>query len=320
MKKKKKKKIVDSFNEIDRIDRNVNLTKLNMELTDSFNLLLLEHSGGGSHHQPHRIKLKNVNENANTSAFMKQVKKLNEQIQRVDYVIDEQIGNYVEFKHIHGMSDEERDVLENVIQDAIKEIEKIMIGDMDVMRKLKYEDHNNMINWFQQSVVQLLYEKLKLIQDRFRSMKEIRRKHDFSKREKFRPIVIENALHKEERIIDEQSQNEYMQNLSTEEMQMLEQENRMLMDQLTNELEEAQRIERSAHEFSHLMDVFAEKVFEQDEMIEEIQTQAKENVDIVNQVPEQIIQASDHGKGFRHFMLIFLLISGLTLLLLDWMD
>ena len=114
-------------------------------------------------------------------------------------------------------------------------------------------------------------------------------------------------------IFDEESEP-----LSAEEMQMLEQENKELLNRLHPLADEVDQIQSNVVSIAQLQSIFTEKVLEQDKDIESVASaivNASENVKFGN---EQIRQAIQQNADFRAWVLFFIIVMSLSLLFLDW--
>ncbi len=121
-------------------------------------------------------------------------------------------------------------------------------------------------------------------------------------------------------INDEEVKKEIEKELGLEMIKVFEQENALLEEQLTNELEEARVIERNMVNLSQLISVLSEKVVEQREAIDTIFQEAVDNVNTVSQVPEELRQAKERNSAYKRYAIMFLLFMSISLLFLDFVD
>ncbi|XP_037534525.1 syntaxin-18 [Nematolebias whitei] len=108
--------------------------------------------------------------------------------------------------------------------------------------------------------------------------------------------------------------------LSPEEIQMFEQENKRLVSEMNSLVDEVRQIEGKVVEISRLQEIFAEKVLQQESEIDnihELVVGATENVKDGN---EDIREAIKNNAGFRVWILFFLVMCSFSLLFLDWYD
>uniref|UniRef100_A0A674IT11 Syntaxin-18 n=1 Tax=Terrapene triunguis TaxID=2587831 RepID=A0A674IT11_9SAUR len=108
--------------------------------------------------------------------------------------------------------------------------------------------------------------------------------------------------------------------LSPEEIQMFEQENKRLVGEMNSLFDEVRQIEGKVVEISRLQEIFTEKVLQQDTEIDNIHqlvVGATENIKGGN---EDIREAIQKNAGFRVWILFFLVMCSFSLLFLDWYD
>nr|XP_032631672.1 syntaxin-18 isoform X1 [Chelonoidis abingdonii] len=108
--------------------------------------------------------------------------------------------------------------------------------------------------------------------------------------------------------------------LSPEEIQMFEQENKRLVGEMNSLFDEVRQIEGKVVEISRLQEIFTEKVLQQDteiDTIHQLVVGATENIKGGN---EDIREAIQKNAGFRVWILFFLVMCSFSLLFLDWYD
>ncbi|XP_022652974.1 syntaxin-18-like [Varroa jacobsoni] len=106
--------------------------------------------------------------------------------------------------------------------------------------------------------------------------------------------------------------------ITSEDVQMLEQENTRLYDELNSMAEQVKQIEGRVAEISELQKEFTEKVIEQEDDVKRIASTmfaATENVKGAN---EQLRQAMQSHAGLRVAILFSLIVLSCSLLFLDW--
>lgn len=118
---------------------------------------------------------------------------------------------------------------------------------------------------------------------------------------------------------EEQQQeiNNSMENMTPTEKQLLEEENTLIYQQML-ETNQALEIEKQMIEISNLTTQAAFHVAEQAELIDHTfvtAVQVKSNID---GAVKQLVKAQERGVGFRHFVLLFFIILGLSLLFLHY--
>jgi t-SNARE complex subunit (syntaxin) len=247
-----------------------------------------------------------------TTSFHKQANAIREKINKTLLVCKEYVSMYADFSPTTGMTDEQRDEIDGVLMESLRECE-------DLIRKQQSrdseEDNQSTINHCK-SVSLLLQDAVKDAQRRVNNMRMLRQGHVMAARDKFCPVITDYDHHTVHPS-SPTTQPDLVANLSPEEIQALEQENKDLEEALQNEFEEILKIEKSAQEVSELLAAFSYKVEEQHETIETLFSEAQSNVEVINQVPEELHQATERSAGFRRMMLILLLGLGGFLLLMD---
>jgi septal ring factor EnvC (AmiA/AmiB activator) len=108
--------------------------------------------------------------------------------------------------------------------------------------------------------------------------------------------------------------------LTESERNMLKQENTTLQHNFETLVDKTREIEKQVMEISHLQTLFADRVSQQKEAIEDIHKKAIESVDSVQRGNEYLQSASKSGRDFRVFILIFLLVCSFSLLFLHWYE
>lgn len=240
-------------------------------------------------------------------------KRINLKVTSINRLLGEMMPSYADFDT--GMDDEERDRIEAVIaealedtEDSIGELERASVSTTLLAYRKDLAEHYSCVRV-------LLIDALRDSQQTVNGARILRQRHVMSSRVKLAPVVTTNDT-----FVDEQNEAHLLESLDEEELQQLEQENELLHEKLNSELEGAQRIEKTAQQVSDLMALMSDKVLEQHHQLADIYDKAQENNEIIKEVPLHLTRASENGNSFRRFMLIFLLFSGLLLLLLDWVD
>ena len=169
-----------------------------------------------------------------------------------------------------------------------------------------------------EAVSMLLLHILRGIQESSNGMRSLRARHLLSSRDKLCPVVNSNLDFSVTQPVEQPSA--LVVELVDEELQLLLEENKQLEERLTTELEEAHRIERKALECTEIVEKFSQLVLEQHHTIEEVYDESSKTNNIVVDAQTELNKALEHGKVNRRFMLIFLLVSGLLLLFLDWIN
>ncbi|KAI4899762.1 hypothetical protein NFI96_024532 [Prochilodus magdalenae] len=108
--------------------------------------------------------------------------------------------------------------------------------------------------------------------------------------------------------------------LSPEEIQMFEQENKRLVSEMNSLVDEVRQIEGKVVEISRLQEIFAEKVLQQETEIDNIHQLVVGATENVKEGNEDIREAIKNNAGFRVWILFFLVMCSFSLLFLDWYD
>lgn len=117
-------------------------------------------------------------------------------------------------------------------------------------------------------------------------------------------------------ILDEEEQNG--NELSPEDVQMFELENKQLLSELKGLSEEISQIEKNVTEIAKLQDLFTEKVTLQQSDIDRIANTVVGVTENVKDANDQIREAIQRNAGLRVYILFFLLVMSFSLLFLHW--
>ncbi|KAM4810049.1 syntaxin-18 isoform 2-T2 [Rhinophrynus dorsalis] len=108
--------------------------------------------------------------------------------------------------------------------------------------------------------------------------------------------------------------------LSPEEIQMFEQENKRLVSEMNSLFDEVRQIEGKVVEISRLQEIFTEKVLHQETEIDNIHQLVVGATENIKEGNEDIREAIKNNAGFRVWILFFLVMCSFSLLFLDWYD
>ncbi|KAL4231583.1 Syntaxin-18 [Mactra antiquata] len=106
--------------------------------------------------------------------------------------------------------------------------------------------------------------------------------------------------------------------ISPEEAQMFEQENKAMYDEMNSLSEEISKIQGKVVEIASLQEIFTEKVLQQEEDIVKIADTAVFTTENIKEGNEEIREAMKKNAGFRVWILFFILVLTFSLLFLDW--
>jgi len=106
--------------------------------------------------------------------------------------------------------------------------------------------------------------------------------------------------------------------ITAEEAQMFEQENKALYEEMNSMSEEVKKVESQVVEIAKLQEIFTEKILEQDVQMNQINSTAVGATENIIDGNEEIRKAMRKKSEFRVMILFFLLVCTLSLLFLDW--
>uniref|UniRef100_A0A0B6YPK6 Syntaxin-18 n=1 Tax=Arion vulgaris TaxID=1028688 RepID=A0A0B6YPK6_9EUPU len=106
--------------------------------------------------------------------------------------------------------------------------------------------------------------------------------------------------------------------ISPEEAQMFEEENKTLYEEMNSMVEEVRQIEGQVVEIAKLQEIFTEKILEQDVQINTISSAVVGTTENIIDANEEIREAIKKKAEFRVYILFFLVVCSLSLLFLDW--
>ena len=106
--------------------------------------------------------------------------------------------------------------------------------------------------------------------------------------------------------------------LSPEDIQMLEEENDQMFNELNSMTEEVRRVESKVVKIAQLQEIFTEKVLEQDRDIDRIGDTVVGTTENIKEANEQLRSAIKKNAGTRVWVMFFLLVISFSLLFLDW--
>ncbi|XP_015513971.1 syntaxin-18 [Neodiprion lecontei] len=106
--------------------------------------------------------------------------------------------------------------------------------------------------------------------------------------------------------------------LTAEDIQILESENAQLHNELNTLTEEVKQVESKVVHIAELQEIFTEKVLDQDRNLDRLMTTVVGSTENVKEANEQIRQAIQRNAGLRVWILFFLIVMSFSLLFLDW--
>lgn len=111
---------------------------------------------------------------------------------------------------------------------------------------------------------------------------------------------------------------DYENEISAEDMQIFEAENKFLYNELNSLSDEVKQMESKVVHIAELQELFTEKVLQQEKDIENIANTVVGSTEHMKDANEQIRQAIQRNAGLRVWVLFFLLVMSFSLLFLDW--
>ena len=106
--------------------------------------------------------------------------------------------------------------------------------------------------------------------------------------------------------------------LSPEEIQILEEENAKLFEKFMSVKDTVQQVENKVVKIAELQNVFSEKVLAQKDDIDLISENAVKSTENVKDGNEELRKAIQNQASVRVYVLFFLLVMSFSLLFLDW--
>jgi syntaxin 18 len=179
--------------------------------------------------------------------------------------------------------------------------------------------HRSSITWF-------LNQKLMQVSQIQKDQQEIRLTRELEKSENQLskstyyepPVVVDQHHHQalEESPVTEQ--NPFEQELSKEQIQMLEKENSAMLEDLNNTLNQVKSAEKALLEISTLQNQLTTHLAAQTIQTDKLYADAIATTDTVEKGNLQLITARERNKSSRKFLLAFLIGASFVLLFLDW--
>lgn len=113
-------------------------------------------------------------------------------------------------------------------------------------------------------------------------------------------------------------ENPFEEQLSKEQVQMLEKENSVMLEELNNTLNQVKSAEKALLEISTLQNQLTSHLAAQTAQTDRLYADAIATTDKVEQGNIQLMTARERNKSSRKFMLVFLIGASFVLLFLDW--
>ncbi|KAI8048153.1 uncharacterized protein B0P05DRAFT_576076 [Gilbertella persicaria] len=174
--------------------------------------------------------------------------------------------------------------------------------------------HRSSITWLlNQQLMQV--SQIQKDQQEIRLMREIEKSENQLSKSTFAeipPPVVNQE------ILEFKDDDPFEQELTNEQVQMLEKENSVMLEDLNNTLNQVKSAEKALLEISTLQTQLANHLAAQTIQTDRLYADAVATTDRVEQGNLQLITARERNKSSRKFMLAFLIGASFVLLFLDW--
>ncbi|KAI7892079.1 uncharacterized protein EV154DRAFT_506234 [Mucor mucedo] len=177
--------------------------------------------------------------------------------------------------------------------------------------------HRSSITWLLNQQL-MKVSQIQKDQQEIRLMREIEKsenqlsKSTFNDTKSFVPPTVESYQPEQE------PENPFEQQLSQEQVQMLEKENSIMLEDLNNTLNQVKSAEKALLEISTLQTQLTNHLAVQTVQTDKLYADAIATTDKVGQGNMQLMTARERNRSSRKFMLIFLIGASFVLLFLDW--
>ncbi|CDS11158.1 hypothetical protein LRAMOSA03421 [Lichtheimia ramosa] len=178
------------------------------------------------------------------------------------------------------------------------------------------------------SMIWLLNKQLAKVSELQKSQQEIRLQRALEKSENQLHRSSEMALSAQS-LVDEDIQynnheqeempmDAFQEQLSQEQLQVLERENSTMIEELNNTLNQVRNAETALLEISTLQNQLTEHLAAQTVQTDQLYADSIATTERIEQGNLQLIKTKERNRGTRNFTLIFLLFASFILLFLDW--
>jgi len=232
--------------------------------------------------------------------------------------------------HFEKMTEEERDEIDAGAQAIVKDCSQSLVNIKREVYDRGEEGGQEVDN--QEAVLDLIEAYLKTVCKIFTEMKAVRVKwtcerQDLAKLKSgplkevepptpnVKQVTVTPSIQTTAQFHLEESEDT---SLTEEELQMFQMENQQLYNELNSINDEVREIQSKVVKIAELQEVFTEKVLEQNEDIERINTTLIGTTENLRDANTQIRQAIQNNAGLRIYILFFLIVMSFSLLFLDW--
>lgn len=190
------------------------------------------------------------------------------------------------------------------------------------------------------SMIWLLNKRLAQVSELQKSQQEIRLQRELEKSENqlyrssemafsAQSLMDEDEDDKEEKVNkglysnnepvqEEMPMDAFQEQLSQEQLQVLERENSTMIEELNNTLNQVRNAETALLEISTLQNQLTEHLAAQTVQTDQLYADSIATTERIEQGNLQLIKTKERNRGTRNFTLIFLLFASFILLFLDW--
>jgi syntaxin 18 len=178
--------------------------------------------------------------------------------------------------------------------------------------------HRSSITWFlNQQLMQV--SQIQKDQQEIRLTRELEKsENQLSKSSYEPPVVLNNQQQQQLEEPPTVEENPFEQELSKEQIQMLEKENSAMLEDLNNTLNQVKSAEKALLEISTLQTQLTNHLAAQTIQTDKLYADAIATTDTVEKGNLQLITARERNKSSRKFILAFLIGASFVLLFLDW--
>lgn len=177
--------------------------------------------------------------------------------------------------------------------------------------------HRSSIAWFlNQQLMQV--SQIQKDQQEIRLMRELEKNENQLSKSSYEPPVVLNQQQQQLEEPPTTEGNSFEQELSKEQVQMLEKENSAMLEDLNNTLNQVKSAEKALLEISTLQTQLTNHLAVQTVQTDKLYADAIATTDTVEKGNLQLMTARERNKSSRKFMLAFLIGASFVLLFLDW--
>ncbi|XP_076308332.1 syntaxin 18 [Tachypleus tridentatus] len=285
-----------------------------------------------------------IMKNRKKSNFSIKLKEIVSSITRMrDFLLKHRI-DYIDTNHLlydaSKMTDSERDQIDSDVQTFVETCSEVL---RSLRSEVKKESSSNQAFQHKEAILSLVESYLKEVCKIYSEQKAIRVKRVFDRQKMLR---LEPDLKKRKILMDQSEPSRRKQGdnsgtevskdrqrnpsgektsllenefeFSSEEIQMLEQENDQIYEEMNSLVDEVRQIEGKVVEISKLQEIFTEKVLQQESDANRIAETVAGTTENIIEGNEELREAMKKNAGFRVWILFFLLVISFSLLFLDW--